>query len=82
MNFKVKSPGRLKALKGIDMDGAVDIKACPLNTTRFGCRCPRCVKCGYRMHEAIHGPARGARPGGRPRHHRFVPAENTGGRYP
>jgi hypothetical protein len=81
MNFKVKSPGRLKALEGIDTDGAVDIKTCPLNTTRFGCRCPRCAKCGYRMHEAIHRPARGERARGRPWHHKFVPVENRGGRY-
>jgi len=56
------------------VSGAVDWAAC---TNRRGqnCHCrPKCRRCGYGPHMAIHGPLYGRPPGSEPYGHEYNPA--------
>jgi hypothetical protein len=51
-----------------DTDGAVE-----LTCYRCDANCgPRCAVCGYFKHTAVHGPAHGQPPGGKPWGHKYT----------
>lgn len=59
----------MKAIKG-----AVDLAQCP-NYPKT-CRCqPKCIRCGYGPHFAIHGPHYGGLAGSKPYGHEYKPPE-------
>lgn len=51
------------------VSGAVDLSECPY---KHACACrPRCRKCGYGKHAAVHGPVFGQPPGSKPYDHEY-----------
>ena len=63
----------------LDQSGALDDSQCPYvrDHRKRGCRCGKCLRCGFPKHSALHGPFQGELPGSKPWGHRYQPTEGV-----